>query len=180
LFLAFVCHSYLAAQHLRLGVVGGTALTRDYSTYLVPGGTIALPDGRTFSYLPITTRSGSRSIIGGPTLGWSFNDRFSLESGAIYRRLNLEGQVPTWQFPILARYRLPFGPVAPFLEAGPSFRTTGNLNTRPSHTGSAPVPGSIFKPMDSDSPRRFAIPGGLAIPNSACNRNRINWKSCSP
>ncbi|MDX2178474.1 MAG: hypothetical protein SFV18_02700 [Bryobacteraceae bacterium] len=147
LFLAVACHSYLSAQNLRFGVTGGTALTPDYSTYFVPGGTISLPDGGVVSFRPITTRSGSRTIIGGPTLGWSFNDRFSLESGAIYRRLNLEGQVPTvtWQFPILARYRLPIGSVVPFLEAGPSFRTTGNLNTQPSHTGFSAGTGFDFQ-----------------------------------
>ncbi|MBM3812696.1 MAG: PorT family protein [Acidimicrobiia bacterium] len=42
----------------------------------------------------------------------------------------------TWQFPVLAKYRFAGrGGARPFLEAGPSFRTTGNRNTNPSHTG---------------------------------------------
>jgi hypothetical protein len=41
----------------------------------------------------------------------------------------------TWEFPILAKYRWNAGRIAPFVEAGPSLRTTGNLNTNPSHYG---------------------------------------------
>lgn len=44
--------------------------------------------------------------------------------------------VITWQFPVLAKYRLVAKKWTPFLEAGPSFRTAGNLNgTNPSHVG---------------------------------------------
>jgi len=125
------------SQNLRLGAIGGTALTNDYSPYFMPGGTITLPDGTIVHYLPVSARTGSRSFIGGAILGWDFNDRFSLETNAIYRRLHLERQIPTvtWEFPVLAKYRLPLAHVRPFLEAGPSFRTTGNRNTEPSHYG---------------------------------------------
>src|SRR5205814_5825386 len=37
--------------------------------------------------------------------------------------------VVTWEFPVLAKYRFALRGVKPFLEAGPSFRTTGNLNS---------------------------------------------------
>jgi hypothetical protein len=44
--------------------------------------------------------------------------------------------VVTWEFPVLAKYRFAFRGVTPFVEAGPSFRTTGNLNSaNPSHSG---------------------------------------------
>ncbi len=125
------------SQNLRLGAIGGTALTHDYSPYFMPGGTITLPDGTIIHYRPESARTGSRSVIGGPSLGWDFNQQFSVETNAIYRRLHLEGQIPTvtWEFPVLAKYRLPLRHVQPFLQAGPSFRTIGNLNTRPSRFG---------------------------------------------
>lgn len=130
-------HPIASGQNLRLGAIGGTALTHDYSPYFMPGGTITLPDGTIVPYLPVSARTGSRSVIGGPTLSWDFNQQFSVETNAIYRRLHLEGQVPTvtWEFPVLAKYRIPLRGVQPFLQGGPSFRTIGNLNTRPSRFG---------------------------------------------
>jgi hypothetical protein len=44
--------------------------------------------------------------------------------------------VITWEFPVLAKYRFAVAVARPFLEAGPSLRTTGNLNSaNPSHYG---------------------------------------------
>lgn len=44
--------------------------------------------------------------------------------------------IVTWEFPVLVKYRFQFPKVKPFVEAGPSFRTAGNLNgTEPSHRG---------------------------------------------
>jgi hypothetical protein len=108
--------SSLNAQHLRLGSDGTVIVIPSYSV-----------------------RADSRSLIGGPTLAWEFNERFSLETNSIYRRLRLKdaGPTVTWHLPVLAKYRFPLGRVSPLLEleAGPAFRTTGNLNTNPSHTG---------------------------------------------
>lgn len=127
----------LNAQNLRVGVVAGAPITVDYPAFTTPGFTIALPDGGTATFPPQSYRSQSRTLIGGPSLGWQFNDRFAVEGSAIYRRLRIElfGPTVTWQFPIMAKYRFANSPVAPFLEAGPTFRTTGNRNTEPSHTG---------------------------------------------
>jgi hypothetical protein len=129
--------SELAAQHLRIGVVGGTALTRDYATHTEPGYPFQFPDGSVGFFPGYTVGSGSRSFIGGPALGWEFNDKYSVETNAIYRRLHLSvpGPTVTWEFPLLFKYRTRIGGVRPFVEAGPAFRTTGNLNTTPSHFG---------------------------------------------
>lgn len=43
--------------------------------------------------------------------------------------------VVTWEFPVLAKYRFSEGRFRPFIEAGPEFRTTGNLNFSPSRYG---------------------------------------------
>jgi len=53
--------------------------------------------------------------------------------------------VVTWEFPVMAKYRFPlparlpmWSRVRPFIDAGPVFRTTGNLNwTSPSNHGIA-------------------------------------------
>lgn len=46
------------------------------------------------------------------------------------------GSVPTWEFPVLAKYRFSFPLLKPIIEAGPSFRIAGNLNgTSPSNHG---------------------------------------------
>ncbi|MBI1354198.1 MAG: outer membrane beta-barrel protein [Acidobacteria bacterium] len=107
-----------AAQRLQFGVIGGAAATRDY---------IRSDDNG----------SGSRSPIGGPSLEWRFTEHFSVESNAIYRRLQREqgGPTVTWEFPVLAKYRFTTGRVNPFVEGGVSFRATGNRNTHPSHFG---------------------------------------------
>ena len=64
----------------------------------------------------------------------------SLEVDGLYRPLILsEGQratVLTWEFPVLAKYRLSAHGTRPFVELGPSFRTAGNLSgTNPSRYG---------------------------------------------
>jgi hypothetical protein len=77
--------------------------------------------------------------------------RFSVEVDGLFRPLGYTfagvepdgtlnsvspATVVTWEFPILAKYRFSFAGVKPFVEAGPSFRTTGNLNSaNPSHSG---------------------------------------------
>jgi hypothetical protein len=44
--------------------------------------------------------------------------------------------VVTWEFPVLAKYRFSLPMVKPFVEAGPSFRSSGNLNgSLPSNHG---------------------------------------------
>jgi hypothetical protein len=66
----------------------------------------------------------------------------ALEVNAIYKPLHDsfdQGQgftVLTWNFPVLAKYHLAKLGRAPFIEAGPSFRASGNLNGyNPSHLG---------------------------------------------
>ena len=48
----------------------------------------------------------------------------------------LKQHVVTWEFPVLVKYRFQLPLVKPFLDAGPAFRTSGNLShTNPSHHG---------------------------------------------
>jgi hypothetical protein len=95
--------------------------------------------------------SQAKDFVAGPSLELRFSRRFSLEANALFRQLHLMqsfrtidgtlspfGKTPvvTWEIPLLAKYRLLTGGMRPFVEGGPSFRTTGNLNsTQPSHRG---------------------------------------------
>jgi hypothetical protein len=132
-----ICATGVAAQHLRLGLVGGAGLTPDYIRTYFPGRQIVLPDGTVLTFPELVRQSAGRTAIGGPLLEWSFYSNLSVEGNAIYRRLRLAGVGPTvtWQFPILLKYRFPLGQFGLFVEGGPSLRTTGNRNANPSHIG---------------------------------------------
>jgi hypothetical protein len=74
---------------------------------------------------------------------WSFPSApVSIEVDVVYRRLHAlmaptsTFSVVTWEYPVLANYRVSVAGVKALLEAGPSFRSTGNLNDiHPSHYG---------------------------------------------
>ncbi|MGC4054110.1 MAG: hypothetical protein QM757_33920 [Paludibaculum sp.] len=70
--------------------------------------------------------------------------RLAIEIDGLYKPLRagenaadpLRFMVVTWQFPVLAKYRLAASQWAPIVEGGPSFRLAGNLNAyNPSHYG---------------------------------------------
>ncbi len=125
------------AQQLRWGIIGGTAWTEDYPAFATPGYTVSLPDGTPLSIPGTVSLPAGRQFYGGAAIEWQPHRLFSLEGNAIYRRLRFStgGPTVTWQFPILAKYRVPVGPTRLFVAGGPSFRTTGNRNTNPSHMG---------------------------------------------
>lgn len=71
------------------------------------------------------------NFLGGVMFEADLTPRFSVEIDGIWRTLRLSEQrdvVLTWQFPVLLKYRLPVGKINPFIQAGPSFRASGNLN----------------------------------------------------
>lgn len=129
------------------GVVGGAALTDAFGHEA--DGLMLLPGGGT---QPTRLRSYSalKDYVIGPVVGVDMLWRgLSLEIGALYRPMNLTmvGVLPdgsfhsvspatvvTWEFPVLAKYRLGSSSAKPFIELGPSFRASGNLN------GSSPSP----------------------------------------
>lgn len=131
-----------AAQSVRIGVVGGFDTRRDFAERLFPA---------TATDAGFATESKSTSYLIGPAIQIELTPRFSLEANALYkpllftdstvlldgsRRSQSPATVVTWQFPILAKYRISSGAIRPFVEGGPSFRASGNLNsTRPSKAG---------------------------------------------
>jgi len=130
----------LTGQSLSLGVVAGAGLSSDFRTQYIQTGNTALLDYST-----------PKRYLVGPMLEFGLPANFSLELDGLFRpieytfagvepngKLNSVSPSPviTWEFPLLAKYRFALGPLKPFIEAGPSFRTAGNLNgTNPSHKG---------------------------------------------
>ncbi|HTS26760.1 MAG TPA: hypothetical protein VMH81_12870 [Bryobacteraceae bacterium] len=81
-------------------------------------------------------------MLGGVMVEWSLAGPVAIEADGLYRRLharissNSTFSVVTWEFPILANYRLSIHHLTAVLEAGPSLRAAGNLNAiHPSHYG---------------------------------------------
>jgi hypothetical protein len=131
-----------SGQRVSLGVVVGGYANEDFDSRYVP-----CP-----GYLPSITESDSGGYVIGPSLDVRLFPRLSIGVEALYKPLHYraaasmswEGEVlgfapatvVTWQLPVLARYRFSLGRLRPFLEGGPSFRSTGNLNSsEPSHFG---------------------------------------------
>ncbi len=63
-----------------------------------------------------------------PTSNRDSGRRARTQAAIVNGTLNSVSSAPvvTWEFPLLANYR--FSLVKPFVEAGPSFRSSGNLN----------------------------------------------------
>jgi hypothetical protein len=69
-------------------------------------------------------------------LHFSYENLISIQEQGVVAGKKSRSTVLTWEFPLLSKYRLPAAGVKTFIEAGPSFRSSGNLNgTDPSHYG---------------------------------------------
>jgi hypothetical protein len=86
------------------------------------------------SFVPTTAR-----YVVGPALGVSLGSRFAAELSALYqpfsfRQSNVIGVISSskttgslWQFPLLLKYRILEGPIAPYIAVGPSFQLVTNI-----------------------------------------------------
>ena len=135
-------------QHLSFGVIGGASATDDFHNEII--GLFPSPQGG-FVSVPTRFYSTSKDYIVGPKVELGLPLHLSVEIDALYRPLNFTSAVVipdgslnsvapntvvTWAFPILGKYSFPLHGVAPFVEVGPSFRTSGNLNgASPSNHG---------------------------------------------
>jgi hypothetical protein len=140
---AFLSTAFLTtvdAQNFSVGLIGGGAVTNAFDTDKEP-----IPHF-------IDTYSQSSDYLVGLTLEYHLPRNFSIELDGLYRELHLTvaqvepnlvlnsvspSPVVTWELPVLAKYRFHWSKFDPFIEAGPEFRTTGNLNANPSHYGVA-------------------------------------------
>jgi hypothetical protein len=130
-------------SRISLGAVAGWGLNPDYRTQSFRAQSlVAVPTpGGGYTYDPIDGVQyveGVRSLIAGPSVEVHVTPRFSVEVDALHKPLRSRSwmvldngsQYPartstdaaTWQFPLLAKYRLRWGKANPFVEAGPSFR----------------------------------------------------------
>jgi len=144
-------------RKISVGFVGGIALTdglqrsssRPFDTLVVNPAT-----GMLTPATGTQTENISRtSPVFGVALELAVNDRLSIEFDGLYRPLNSQDftdtaslgftrsvnfTVLTWEFPILAKYRVPIRSTTPFFELGPALRASGNLNgANPSRYGIA-------------------------------------------
>ncbi len=107
-------------RRLSVGVLGGFGLSGDF------------PEKEGYA--------SARSKLVGVALESAVSGRLLVEFDALYRpRILSERQratVLTWEFPVLAKYRINWPRRGSFFELGPSFRSSGNTNgSNPSRYG---------------------------------------------
>lgn len=140
--LLFIIALSAAGQNLSVGFIGGASPTSDFQNQISPSGN---------NFPGFLNYSTPKHYIFGASLEYRLTPHFSIEADGLYHPLGYTfagigpdgslnsispATVVTWEFPVLAKYRFAFHRVSPFVEAGPSFRTTGNLNSaNPSHAG---------------------------------------------
>jgi hypothetical protein len=126
-------------QHLSFGIIGGASLTQDFQNRRVGYPTQVL------------AYSTPKRWTAGGMLEVRLPLHLSIEVDGLYHELEFTragiepngtlnsispAPVVTWEFPVLAKYRFFLPMVKPFVEAGPSFRSAGNLNgASPSNHG---------------------------------------------
>lgn len=135
-----VCQS-LAGQSFGVGVIGGASLTTDFQKTVFP-----IPYETIFSSTP-------KRWIAGAMLELRLPVHLSIEADGLYHELgftsivvppvgppssSFSASVITWEFPVLAKYRFSLPLLKPFIELGPSFRSSAHLHaTSPSNHGFA-------------------------------------------
>lgn len=144
-----------AAQHwISVGITGGIPLTNSFEDRTTSEfmGVTTGSAANYFITVPIHTYSDSRNFLIGPTIELRPILGLSVEADALYHPINVSTQtgvpslttgtpgsvvarpsVPshtnTWEFPVVAKYRLPLPVVKPYVEARPTFRALSSLGT---------------------------------------------------
>jgi hypothetical protein len=136
-------------RRFSFGIVAGGSSTDDVSqtttfSFPMPNGGQEIGQSRFYSM--------HKDYIVGPMVEFGLLPHVALEVDGLYRPMNFTlavvpsndpqnnnvspSTVVTWEFPVLAKYRVTTHAVKPFAEVGPSFRSSGNLNgTAPSSYG---------------------------------------------
>lgn len=143
-------------HEISVGFIGGVALTDGLQRSSVPfDSTVVNPATEMLTSATGTqTDNISRtSPVLGVATEVAIGDRWSFEIDALYRPLNSRNvtevtslefardekfTVLTWEFPLLAKYRVPIRKATASFELGPALRASGNLNgANPSRYGAA-------------------------------------------
>jgi len=135
-------------RRVSFGLVTGGSLTSDVgqessAIFALPSGALETEQSRFFST--------HKEYIVGAMVEFGLPWRMALEMDGLYRPMNFTSAVVlpndplnsaspntivTWEFPVLAKYKFPMHKAKLLIEAGPSFRSSGNLNgTAPSSYG---------------------------------------------
>jgi hypothetical protein len=156
-------------------VKGGVALSDAYNSSTITD---------TANNSVVRLFSNEKDYLVGPTVELHLPLGLSIEADALYRPLSLASQtgvpgsplnqagstrVTTWEFPVLAKYRLPVPIAKPYVDAGPSFRHVGQLGDYLSNTGFAVGAGvELHAPLVRVSPEvRYTRWAGDSTPSGA-------------
>ena len=128
---------------IRLGVVAGTNLSADYGSETQQLNVEQIDRLGSFHLLSATISPGPKSLLVGPSIEFLLPRRLSVETDVIYRPVGTTNittydtrptqrynyRFVTWEFPVLAKYRLDYRKFAPFIGVGPNFRLTQSLTS---------------------------------------------------
>ncbi len=141
----FTCAIALCQLPVSIGVKGGVGLTDAYgstsSASISAGSSL-----NSFQQVPAAFQSDSKDYIVGPFIDVRLPLGLGVEADALYRGLHLQDNLTspvvrstntTWEFPILAKYTLRLPVIKPYVDAGPSFRTTTDATRYLSNKGVA-------------------------------------------
>jgi opacity protein-like surface antigen len=117
------------AQPVSLGLKIGTPLTDAYS----------LNPANVATFAAVAYQPDRANFIIGPTIEVRLPFRFSLEADALYRSDGFQMLSPsnravnpkTWEFPVLAKYKLFGGPVRPYIAGGVAFKHLSDIGNVP-------------------------------------------------
>lgn len=163
----FVLCTGASGQKLSVGLVAGTNFTDDVQAGTSTASGALLPSGQTQTYTNVFAPGVRRPILG-LLLEYRLPRNWAVEFDVLHRELKSTNEelvsppilfpdghslssfgtvtrtLTPWEFPILAKYRLPLGRLRPFLSAGASFRPAGT-GTGLSHAGVTAGGGVAFQ-----------------------------------
>jgi len=160
---------WLGAQPVSFGVRGGVALT----DFIDAPSSLPAPFISLFAYQTTTNR-----YLIGPTVEVRLSSRFAIEGDALYRHLNYASETcssgsgctighttgNTWEFPVLAKYRIGEKRVRPYIDAGIAWDVLTGLHQTLTFLGPfAGGPSSTSHPFEllEKETNGFVVGGGV-------------------
>ena len=154
---AMVCFASahaVAQLPVGIGIKGGVAVTDAFEN-----NTLSY-ENRLTATIVVHNYSPSKDYLVGPFIELRLPLGFGVEADGLYRQLHFATLVTgattpyeirsnSWEFPILAKYRFKLPIARPYIDAGPSFRTSSNTfsGSTLSHSGFAAGAGVDIKAL---------------------------------